>query len=79
LYDLQQDLYEFHNLADCEELRAVRDRFFQELHQWRVETRDPLLDLAALRDLVLREKNAPPTPLPAGKKASAPKTSIKSP
>ncbi len=30
---------------------------------------DRLLDLAALRALVLEEKDAPPTPVPAWKKA----------
>jgi len=34
-----------------------------------VQTQDPLLDLAALRELVLKEKDAPPTPVPAWKKA----------
>ena len=29
----------------------------------------PAARLGSLRDLVLKEKNAPPTPLPAGKKA----------
>lgn len=69
LYDLQADPYEFNNLAGRPELKAVQERLLKELHRWRVETQDPLLDLGALRDLVLKEKDAPPTPVPAWRKA----------
>ena len=69
LYDLKADPYEFKNLAGQPELKAVQDRLFQQLQNWREQTQDPLLDLAALRELVLKEKDAPPTPVPAWKKA----------
>ena len=69
LYDLQSDPHEFQNLAGRPELKAEQDRLFKTLHEWRVQTRDPLLDLNALRSLVLKEKDAPPTPVPAWKKA----------
>jgi N-sulfoglucosamine sulfohydrolase len=68
LYDLQTDPYEFHNLAGQANLQTVQDRLFQELQRWRAQTQDPLLDHAALRALVLKEKDAPPTPVPAWKK-----------
>ena len=57
----------------------MQDRLFQELHNWRVQTQDPLLDLTALRDLVLKEKDAPPTPVPAWKKAKPVKPAVKRP
>ena len=69
LYDLQTDPYEFENLAGQPDLKAIQDRLVQQLLTWRVQTQDPLLDLAALRELVLKEKDAPPTPVPAWKKA----------
>jgi N-sulfoglucosamine sulfohydrolase len=71
LYDLQSDPHEFKNLAGAPELTAVQSRLFRELHQWRESTKDPLLDLAALGELVLKEKDAPPTPVPAWQKARA--------
>jgi len=79
LYDLQADPCEFKNLAGQPDLKTVQDRLFQELHNWRVQTQDPLLDLAALRDLVLKEKDAPPTPVPAWKKAKLVKPAVKRP
>jgi N-sulfoglucosamine sulfohydrolase len=77
LYDLQADPHEFKNLAGKLELKAVQDRLFKELQQWRQETQDPLLDLAALRALVLKEKDAPPTPVPGWRKAKQPKAPAK--
>jgi N-sulfoglucosamine sulfohydrolase len=77
LYDLQTDPYEFKNLAGRPEMKEVQDRLFKELQAWRTETQDPLLDLAALRALVLKEKDAPPTPVPAWKKAQQPKAAAK--
>jgi N-sulfoglucosamine sulfohydrolase len=68
LYDLKTDPYEFNNLAGQSDLKTVQDRLFQQLQNWREQTQDPLLDLAALRDLVLKEKDAPPTPVPAWRK-----------
>jgi N-sulfoglucosamine sulfohydrolase len=68
-YDLKADPYEFKNLAGQPEVKAEQDRLFKELQGWRVQTQDPLLDLAALRTMVLKEKDAPPTPVPAWKKA----------
>jgi N-sulfoglucosamine sulfohydrolase len=77
LYDLQADPYEFKNLAGRPEMKAVRDRLFKELQTWRAETQDPLVDLAALRAMVLKEKDAPPTPVPAWRKAQQPKAAAK--
>lgn len=68
LYDLQSDPWEFTNLAGSPALKTVRERLLAELREWRVQTQDPLLDLAALRTMVLKEKDAPPTPVPAWKK-----------
>jgi len=67
-YDLKADPYEFKNLAGQPQLKTVQDRLFNELQNWRAQTQDPLLDLAALRGLVFKERNAPPTPVPAWKK-----------
>lgn len=68
-YDLESDPHEFQNLAGRPEVQAEQDRLFQTLHDWRVQTQDPLLDHAVLRALLLKEKDAPPTPVPAWKKA----------
>jgi N-sulfoglucosamine sulfohydrolase len=67
-YDLKTDPYEFKNLAGQPELKAEQERLFKELNLWRTQTKDPLLDLAALRAMVLKEKDAPPTPVPAWRK-----------
>jgi arylsulfatase A-like enzyme len=75
LYDLQTDPHEFQNLAGQPDLEDVQDRLSQALQNWRVETRDPLLDLSALRELVLKEKDASPTPVPAWRKAKPSKSS----
>ena len=69
LYDLKGDPYEFKNLAGKPELREVQDRLSKQLHSWRAETQDPLLDLAALQALVLQEKDRPPAKVPAWKRA----------
>lgn len=68
LYDLKSDPHEFKNLAGQPGVKAEQDRLWNELLQWRKNTHDPLLDLAALRAMVLKEKDAPPTPEPAWKK-----------
>ena len=65
LYDLKEDPYEFNNLAGRPGLKDVQERLSEDLQSWRAQTQDPLLDLAALRALVLKEKDAPPTPVPA--------------
>ena len=69
LYDLKEDPYEFKNLAGKSELREEQDRLSKQLQSWREATQDPLLDLAALRALVLKEKDPPVAPVPAWKKA----------
>ena len=61
--------YEFKNLAGKSELREEQDRLSKQLQSWREATQDPLLDLAALRALVLKEKDPPVAPVPAWKKA----------
>ena len=51
LYDLQTDPHEFENLAGKAEFAAVEKQLRAQLIEWRVQTRDPLLDtnyLAAL-------------------------------
>jgi N-sulfoglucosamine sulfohydrolase len=67
-YDLKNDPHEFKNLAGRPEVKAEQERLLQALLQWRQDTHDPLLDLAALRAMVLKEKDAPPTPVPAWRK-----------
>ena len=46
LYDLAADPIEYRNLAGKAELRDVEERLKQQLHEWRVATRDPFLDSA---------------------------------
>lgn len=46
LYDLQEDPYEWSNLADNPEFAAVRDRLMLAIAEWRQSTGDPLLDPA---------------------------------
>ncbi|MDO6436676.1 sulfatase [Cyclobacterium sp. 1_MG-2023] len=43
LYDLQNDPWEFENLADQPELAEVMDSMKEALNNWRVETQDPFL------------------------------------
>jgi len=74
-YDLENDPHEFHNLAGQPVVKAEQDRLFKALQSWRVQTQDPLLDLTVLRALVLKEKDAPPTPVPAWKKTKPAETS----
>jgi N-sulfoglucosamine sulfohydrolase len=68
LYDLRADPHEFTNLAGRAELKAVQARLLRTLEDWRTQTQDPLRDHAAVRALVLKEKDAPPTPVPAWRK-----------
>jgi len=51
LYDLQQDPYEFRNLADAPEQAATLAKLQQTLAKWREETDDPLLDPENLQRL----------------------------
>jgi N-sulfoglucosamine sulfohydrolase len=44
LYDLQNDPYEFHNLADDPKHATVLNDLKARLKAWRVQTADPLLD-----------------------------------
>jgi len=44
LYDLQQDPYEFRNLAEDPQYKTVLAELKLTLNQWRRETNDPLLD-----------------------------------
>jgi N-sulfoglucosamine sulfohydrolase len=44
LYDLIMDPAEMRNLAEAEEFAALRDQLDRELHEWMVQTDDPLLD-----------------------------------
>ena len=49
LYDLQEDPYEWHNLAGSADLAEVKGRLSLAVHMWRQSTGDPLLDPAAFR------------------------------
>ena len=51
LYDLQQDPYEFENLAETQEHTETLNRLRAKLTQWRKDTQDPLLNDEALRQL----------------------------
>lgn len=44
LYDLQNDPYEWNNLAEKPEFQQILRKFQQVLHDWQVETKDPLID-----------------------------------
>lgn len=44
LYDLEDDPYEQHNLANDPAVLATRDELIQELYRWMQRTGDPLLD-----------------------------------
>jgi N-sulfoglucosamine sulfohydrolase len=48
LYDLETDPHEFQNLADDPEYQVVLKKLQRALHDWRVATQDPLLDIAHL-------------------------------
>ena len=51
LYDLQEDPYEFRNLAEDPDHEAVVADLRERLHRWRQKTKDPLLDPEKLRRL----------------------------
>lgn len=61
LYDLQEDPYEWRNLADDPDSAGVQQRLLAELAQWRASTRDPLLNPEKLRKLAA-EHDALPKP-----------------
>ena len=44
LFDLEQDPYDWHNVADEPQLASVRDELLTALDRWRRDTKDPLLD-----------------------------------
>jgi len=54
LYDLEQDPYEFHNVAGDAAYTAVQERLSNALEAWRKQTQDPLLDPVDLDDLTRR-------------------------
>ena len=43
LYDLENDPYEFNNLAENESFFEIKEHLKSVLHDWRVRTKDPLL------------------------------------
>ena len=51
LYDLKADRFEFHNLADNPEHRSALDELKSALADWRLRTKDPLLDAENLKRL----------------------------
>ncbi len=51
LYDLKNDPYEFNNLADRPEHKEVLEELKEVLQQWRIKTRDPLLNPKNLKRL----------------------------
>ena len=51
LYDLQTDSYEFTNLADSPNHQQIKANLLQELHHWRINTADPLLNPSLLHKL----------------------------
>jgi arylsulfatase A-like enzyme len=44
MYDLRNDPYEQHNVADRPDLKGTRDGLVRDLHKWMRDTDDPLLD-----------------------------------
>lgn len=59
LYDLQQDSQCFYNLADKPEHAETVTKMLKKLHQWRVDTDDPLLLDGELKRLGDEIKNSP--------------------
>ena len=51
LYDLQEDPYEFHNLAANGDHASVLTELKEQLDAWRVQTNDPLLRSSNLKRL----------------------------
>jgi N-sulfoglucosamine sulfohydrolase len=51
LYDLENDPWEFNNLADRPEFEAIQDRLKARLQAWQVETHDAIQDPACLARL----------------------------
>ncbi|MFN9602281.1 MAG: sulfatase [Planctomycetota bacterium] len=51
LYDLQEDPFEFHNLAEMPDHQTRLQELIAALQTWRTETRDPLLNPETLRRL----------------------------
>jgi N-sulfoglucosamine sulfohydrolase len=51
LYDLEQDPFEYRNLASLPEHRDTLSQLQHALQQWRVESHDPLLHEKTLRQL----------------------------
>ena len=59
LYDLQDDPYEFHNLADDPAYAKIKNRLSQRLDTWRHDSQDPFLDpqlVTQLRDEIAATK-----------------------
>ena len=54
VYDLEKDPHEFNNLAGRPEMKEVQDRLVQALQQWRLQTKDPLLEPSNM-DRLLQE------------------------
>lgn len=46
LYDLQEDPYEWNNLAGNPEYAAILEGLKAELHRWQTETKDPFIDVS---------------------------------
>jgi N-sulfoglucosamine sulfohydrolase len=51
LYDLQKDQYEFYNITDKVEHAQILKMMKKQLHEWRVRTKDPLLNTNNLNQL----------------------------
>lgn len=66
LYDLANDPWEFHDLANDLKYSAVKQRLLDELHRFRVEHNDPLLDPKKL-DRLAKEHDRVFNELPDGR------------
>jgi N-sulfoglucosamine sulfohydrolase len=60
LYDLEKDPFFLHNLAGDAAMAEVLEDLKKRLHQWRVETEDPLLDPAYRKKLTERYRETTP-------------------